>query len=452
MADVNEVSRIGKYEVERRLAFGGMAEVFVARLAGADGFSKRVVIKRILPQFAQDPRFVEMFRFEASLTSRLQHGNIAQVFELGEDDGQLFLVLEYIEGASLRELLTRLGDRGEKLSIAEAAFIADQVARALDYAHRKRSDDGQPLCVVHRDVSPSNILISRDGEVKLTDFGVARARENSEGSRTGTVKGKAEYLAPETILHGIVDPRTDLFGLGAVLWEMLASRVAFAAESGVRAMFNVLNLEVEPPSLLNPLVPQALDDLVLKLLSKDPSQRHARGAETARALESFQQTVVPPAELLADTLVRVELARLSIEPPPPRGSSGVRPVGASSAPQRAPVALVVDESPTFRAVVKAKLGANARVIGAGTLDEARESIAREAPTVVLCQRFVRGQPGLDLCRELRTTPPAERVDFVLIASDVTDELRTEAEALGARAVISKSAGPETLLALLRVRG
>lgn len=441
MAEPPWPSRLGKYAIERRLAYGGMAEVFLASLSGADGFTKRVVIKRVLPQHAADPRFVEMFRYEASLTARLSHGNIVQVLELGEDDGY-FLVLEYVDGASLREVLGVLAANNEPLSVAEAAHVAGQVAGALDYAHRKRDEAGKRLEVVHRDVSPSNILLSHEGQVKLTDFGVARARDRAEGSRTNTVKGKAEYLAPETILQGVVNARSDLFGLGAVLWEMLAGRAAFGAESGVRAMFNVMNEEVEPPSRLNPMVPEALDDLVLSMLAKDPALRPSRGLEVARALEPFEQSKVPVVELLAETVARAPGRR----PPSSREVTPSRSRTTRTAAGRRR-ALVLDQSATSRALLTAKLEPAYRVVSAGARDEALDWLAREPPDLVLCQRFLGGDAGLDLCRAMRATPSSAEIPFILLATDADDALRAEAHAAGAQAVVAKSIEPGALLAL-----
>src|SRR5258706_5643741 len=189
MTESDFPKRIGKYEIVRRLASGGMAEVLLARVDGADGFSREVVIKRVLPQHHGNSAFLTMFRDEARITSQLYHGNIVQVVEFGEQDGQHYLVLEYVNGPSLGTALEALKKAARRLSIAEVAHVMIEVARALDYAHRKRGADGATLLVVHRDVSPSNVLLSMEGEVKLVDFGIARARARLTPTMAGVLKG-----------------------------------------------------------------------------------------------------------------------------------------------------------------------------------------------------------------------------------------------------------------------
>jgi serine/threonine protein kinase len=429
---------IGKYEVIRHLAWGGMAEVLLARLSGADGFSRHVVIKRILPQHSENTSFVQMFRDEARITAQLLHGNIVQVLEFGCEEGHHHLVLEYVPGVSLAALLAALKAQSRRLSVAETAYVITEVARALDYAHRKRGADGAPLMIVHRDVSPSNVLLSNEGEVKLLDFGIARARARLTPTAhgVGTVKGKLSYLAPET-LEGRAEARSDIFALGLVAYEMLTSRPPFSGSNEAEVLYRVMAAEIPPPSLVAPEVPPTFDRIVGKMLSRDLDARPSRALEIVEALSPIASAASRPAvELLTSTLASLGLARHE-------GSTGTQ-VSRVAGPER-PI-LIVDQSRTMRAILRSRLTPPHRVVEAASGDEALVLLRDELPSVVVCQAMLPGQSGVELCQTARREPGLSNVPFLLVASDPGPDLLREASAAGIEKVLDKSAGAEELRA------
>ncbi|HEV8321086.1 MAG TPA: protein kinase [Myxococcota bacterium] len=447
MSQAGLPARIGQYDVVRRLAYGGMAEVLLGRLCGADGFRKDVVIKRVLPHLASNAEFITMFRDEARITARLHHGNIVQVLEFAEADGPYYLALEYVHGTTLGNILHALWRNGAKLGVPEVAHVGIEVARALDYAHRKLGDDGSLLEIVHRDVSPSNVLVSVEGEVKLADFGIARARQRLSPTQAGHVKGKFAYMAPEALTQGKVDARSDLFALGAVLFEALTNTPAFRAENEAQTIHHVLTYEVPPPSTLNPEVPPRLDEIVLSLMQRDPARRPARGLEVVEALGPLCLRSVPPAaDVLAATVARLQAVDAARPPREPVTGNLI----PASVRRRV---LVVDESRTLRALVKATLGARYVVIEAATVEEASALMRSAPPGVVLCQRVLSGASGLDLCRAIRADAALGDVRFILLTGDETPEVQAEAAAAGADAVLPKRLEParldETIDRLLR---
>ncbi|HZX42028.1 MAG TPA: serine/threonine-protein kinase, partial [Myxococcaceae bacterium] len=233
--------RLGKYQLLRKLATGGMAEVFLAKTDGPMGFEKLLVIKRILPHLAEDPQFVEMFLAEAKLAARLNHPNLVQLFDFGEAEGSYFIAMEYIDGATLRLLLARSRDLRSPMSLALGARIVSLAAEGLAYAHDFRDQvTDEPLHLVHRDVSPDNILIGRSGAVKLVDFGIAKARGQNHHTQAGTVKGKVAYMAPEQLRGEPLDRRVDLYALGVVLYELCTGRMPFEASSDASMVRAVL--------------------------------------------------------------------------------------------------------------------------------------------------------------------------------------------------------------------
>ncbi len=284
--------RFGKYILLRRIALGGMAEIFKAKVAGAGGFEKDIVIKRILPQFGEDESFTRMFVDEARLTAKLQHQNIVQIFDFDVLDDRYFIAMEYIEGKDLKDVLERSDQVGDPLSVPQCVYIAMEVARGLHYAHTKE-EGGQPLGIVHRDVTPSNVMVSYRGDVKLMDFGIAKASQQTTKTQAGAVKGKVAYMAPEQAHGKAVDARTDIFGLGVVLWEMLTYKRLFLANSDFETLTNIVRLDVEPPSTVNRRVPAELDAIVLKCLEKDPAKRWLNMEVLGRELSRWYYANVP---------------------------------------------------------------------------------------------------------------------------------------------------------------
>jgi serine/threonine protein kinase len=264
--------QLGRYELMRRLAVGGMGELYLAKLRGAANFEKRFVIKKILPHLAQQPEFVSKFVDEANILVRLTHGNIVSVFDMGEADGELYMAMEYIEGSDLRMVSRRLASRAQRLDPMLCVYIAAEVCKGLSYAHQKCDDRGQPLGIVHRDISPSNILVSTDGEVKLVDFGIARATEHT-AERPGQVQGKLSYMSPEQASGAPIDARADLFSLGVVLYELLTGARPFDGRSDQDTLSRVKAAAFAPAATLRPDLDPALDGLLAKVLSRDPADR-----------------------------------------------------------------------------------------------------------------------------------------------------------------------------------
>ena len=288
---MNRPLPFGKYILLERISVGGMAEVFKGRTFGIEGFARYVAIKRILPHLAEDNRFVEMFIDEAKMAVQLNHAHIAQVIELGREKNDHFIAMEYIAGKDLLALYHHMRRSRQRMPVHLVALIGHRVAEGLDYAHRKRGSDGRPLGIVHRDVSPQNVLVSYDGAVKLIDFGIAKVRKQGyEATRAGVLKGKFGYMSPELIEARTVDARADVFSLGVVLWELLATERLFAGDNEFVTLELVRRAEVDAPSTRNPAVPPELDRIILRALARDPEARYQTAAELADDLARFLHT------------------------------------------------------------------------------------------------------------------------------------------------------------------
>jgi eukaryotic-like serine/threonine-protein kinase len=273
----------GRYDVLYPLGVGGMADVFKARLRGPAGFERDVVVKRLRAANQNDQEIVDMFVDEARILGALHHQNIVTALDFGQENGRFFLVLEYIEGPSLGRFL-RAGQR--KMPAAVVAYVARELCRALEYMHRFEGDDGEALNLIHRDVTPSNILVTPTGAVKLLDFGVARFASATHVTDAGTVKGKTAYVAPEQLEVGKqIDGRVDLFALGTVMHELLAQERLFADETDLGTIRRIMQMEVPHPSRKSVDVPPELDRIVMKALARDPSDRYADAAAMARDLD-----------------------------------------------------------------------------------------------------------------------------------------------------------------------
>lgn len=291
--------RYDRYFLLDRVAQGGMAEIFRARSSSIDGAGRILVIKRILAGYGRNPDFRRMFRSEIKVMMGFSHPNIVQLFDFGEVSGQPYIAMEYVEGRNLRQVLNRYTEVNKKIPLNIAVFIAEQAAAGLHYAHSfKDRISGERLNIVHRDVSPQNILISYDGTVKVIDFGIAKAKSNHESTKVGVIKGKPSYLSPEQIMGETLDGRSDLFSLGIVLWEVLSGRKLFSAAKGENEFAVLKQIEscdqyVKPPSSVNPEVPKELDFIVLKALTKDRALRYQTLDEFQRALHRFASSHFP---------------------------------------------------------------------------------------------------------------------------------------------------------------
>ena len=252
----------GPYTLQRRLAVGGMAEVYVAKAKGIGGFEKLVAIKVIHPRYSEDDHFVQMLVEEAKLSVLLTHVNVAQTFDLGCIDDTYFIVMELVEGADAYKLLKRAAERPAQVPLDLCAYIASEMCQGLDYAHRKRDMTGAPLRIVHRDISPQNVLVSFAGEVKIVDFGIAKAALRSANTEVGVIKGKYYYMSPEQAWADPVDHRSDIFSTGIVLHELLTGRMVYEEDNLPKLLDRVRKAEIPRPSKLRPEVPPELDEIL----------------------------------------------------------------------------------------------------------------------------------------------------------------------------------------------
>jgi eukaryotic-like serine/threonine-protein kinase len=345
------IAQLGRYRLIKSLGVGGMAEVYKATYSGPGGFERTAVVKRILPANCEDPEFLRMFTAEAKILGMLHHPNVVQAYDVGEIDGTLFLVLEYVDGPSLGRLLRALRGAQRPLPVAIAAHLAREVCRALDYVHELRSSDGEPLNVIHRDVTPSNIVLTSAGSVKLLDFGIAKYESSDVQTEHRTVKGKPAYLAPEVLEGRPFDARVDVYALGVVLYEMLTLAPLFAADNDLAVLRKVLEMPVAPPSRSRPDVPPALDAIVMKALARDPDSRYASAAAMGRDLDEF----VVGAHLHIDDVVSVlrEVEALLNQPRPSvaallAASMGSMPTAPAAEPTKPDLMLRFRKTPLGR--------------------------------------------------------------------------------------------------------
>lgn len=278
----------GDYFLLEKINTGGMAEVFKAKSFGVEGFERILAVKRILPTIAEDQEFISMFIDEAKIAVQLTHANIAQIFDLGNIDGQYYIAMEYVPGRDLRVIFDRAAKTGEKLGIDCVCYIISRLCEGLDYAHNKRDANGKPLGIVHRDISPQNVLISYDGECKLIDFGIAKAAGKSSATQVGILKGKFSYMSPEQVSgKAKIDHRSDIFALGIILFEMLTLKRLFLGSSDFSTLEKIRKVEVSPPTLYNPNIPEELEDIVLRALEKDVALRYQSAHEMQEAIQKF---------------------------------------------------------------------------------------------------------------------------------------------------------------------
>ncbi|MGC4117720.1 MAG: serine/threonine-protein kinase [Myxococcales bacterium] len=283
----------GKYLLLDRIAAGGMAEIFRAKYVAAAGVTKSVVIKRILPHYAGNPAFVSMFTNEAKIAMSLAHGNIAQVFDFGEIEGEYFLAMEFVNGQSLSRLARCAREMGYWVPLPIAAHIVSEVCAGLHYAHTLRDDAGKPLGIVHRDVSPQNVIVSYEGQVKLVDFGIAKIRSAGKGeTEHGAMKGKYVYFSPEQARAKPLDGRSDIFATGILLYELVAGKRPFEGKM-IEVLSKITKGEFIPPSLVNPEVPRELETIILRALALRPDDRFQTAVEMQDALRHYQHEADP---------------------------------------------------------------------------------------------------------------------------------------------------------------
>jgi serine/threonine-protein kinase len=324
------LQQLGKYQLVRKLAVGGMAEVFLAKAAGPMGFEKTLVLKRILPDLAGDPVFVRMFLAEAKLAASLNHPNIAQIFDFGQEQGAYFIAMEYVDGPNLRSLSRRSAERSIPIPVSLCAKIISSACEALAYAH-EFIDPGTatPLSVIHRDVSPENILLSRTGAVKMVDFGIAKAAGRAQPTESGILRGKISYMPPEQIQGKEIDHRADIFALGVVFYELITGSKPFDARSDVTIVQAILYEQMIPAIARRPDIPEPIARMLQRALAKDPDGRYPTCRHFQVELEHFIVSTGEPvgAYQLAALVSRLGGASMTIAAPP-----SVAPVAVGAPP------------------------------------------------------------------------------------------------------------------------
>ncbi len=286
-SDPGRQQTFGRYVLLRRLAAGGMAEIFLAKQTGISGFERLVVIKRILPHLSTNREFITMFLDEARTAAQLSHPNIVQIYDMGQVGDSYYIAMEYIHGEDLRRVYNQEVQRGSRIPWHIAAHLLAQAAQGLDYAHRKSDISGTPLHLVHRDISPQNLLVSYDGHVKVVDFGVAKASKNEALTRSGVLKGKYSYMSPEQAQGNKIDSRTDVFALAVVLYEVTVGERLFKRTTENETLQAVIACDVPPPSKIDGKYPPELERVIMKALSKTAPKRYATAGDLARDLEEF---------------------------------------------------------------------------------------------------------------------------------------------------------------------
>lgn len=330
-------TQVGKYQVLRQLAVGGMAEIYLARATGLGGFEKAVVLKRILPNLADDPKFVDMFLDEARLTASLNHPNVVQVYDVDRLGQSFFFTMEFVHGRDLTAVLAECAKKKRGLTLSLALHVVKEVAAGLHYAHDKKGRDGQPIGTVHRDVSPNNVMITYEGGVKIVDFGIAKAAVRVTETESGTVKGTIYYMSPEQAQGHELDRRSDVFSLGVLLYELTTGRRPFAAPNDYAVLFKLVNETPPLPSERRPSYPPALEQIVMKALCRRREERYATADELRRALDdfmrheslsassaslgSFMRELFGEREDTADLFALPPLPAPAAAPPPPESSA-----------------------------------------------------------------------------------------------------------------------------------
>lgn len=304
---MSNFEKFGKYILLEKLAVGGMAEVYLAKSAGASGVNKFVAIKRILPQFSNNQEFREMFEEEAKVSVNLNHSNVVSIYDFGIENGQFYIVMEFVEGRNLRQIINELKKHNRSIKTEEAIFLIKEAAAGLDHAHRcVDQHTGRPLNITHRDMSPQNIMVSFEGEAKVIDFGIAKKSEPSgEATRAGTLKGKFAYMSPEQAEAEEVDPRTDIFALGIILWELLANDRLFTGSNENAILRKVRDCQIPSIRKINPMIPSELERIVTKALAKDRNIRYQTAAALQKDLNRFLNTQYPDfsAQDLSKTII-----------------------------------------------------------------------------------------------------------------------------------------------------
>ena len=288
-----QAQTFGPFTLVEQLAVGGMAEIYLAKTRGLAGFEKYLALKLIHPDFADDEQFVQMLIDEAKIAVGLSHPNIAQVFDLGREEGRYFISMEYVRGADLFQIMRKLTDAEIEVPVEVAVYLVQELCAGLSYVHDKRDAEGRPLKIIHRDISPQNIMVSQAGEVKLVDFGIAMMASRHRRTQAGFVKGKYYYMSPEQVRGGPVDQRSDIFSAGIILYEVLVGQMLYLEEDVDRLVEKVRQADIAPPATRRPEIPPALSHIAMRALAKDPDQRFDSAEEFRRELSTFLVSNAP---------------------------------------------------------------------------------------------------------------------------------------------------------------
>ena len=352
---MSNIEKFGKYILLEKIATGGMAEIYLAKAPGASGINKYLAIKRILPQYSENPEFIEMFKAEAKIAINLAHSNIVSIYEFGVEKGQFFLVMDYVEGKNLRQVINRIKQKRETLQIDQILYIIREVAAGLDSAHRCLDGaTGRPLNITHRDMSPQNIMLSFEGEVKICDFGIAKApiATGDDLTNDNIMMGTAKYLSPELVRGKPLDGRADLYGLGLVLYECLAGRVPFIGETDADTALARLQREPTDLGRLRPSLSPQLIKVIHKLLARNPDHRFATGAETRAALISagtgrhdHTTSITPPSGIESATIVPIDKVQRTTTSTKSQWSRIPGEPTPTLSPQRVPTRVLTSKSP-----------------------------------------------------------------------------------------------------------
>jgi TonB family protein len=358
--------KFGQYVLLEKIATGGMAEVWKARMRGVEGFQKIVAIKKILPHLSDNQDFIEMFVDEAKLAAQLNHNNIIHIYDLGKIQSSYYIAMEYIDGYDLKNILKKAQERDQPLSVEIALFVASKIGAALDYAHRKRDFEDKEMGLVHRDVSPQNVLISEEGDIKLCDFGIAKAASKASHTQAGALKGKLQYMSPEQAWGRNIDKRSDIFALATVLFEMLTARKLFAGDNELSILEQVREARVTAPSQYNDEITPEIDAIVLKALQKDPANRYQTAGEMQRDLDAVLYSF-KPTPTSADLAIYMHRLATSVATPshtmemhapePPQAANELKPfkpAPVAAPPSSIPAAMPVAAIPAAAAATPAK--------------------------------------------------------------------------------------------------
>ncbi len=473
----------GKYEFITLLSVGGMAEVHLACIAGPGGFRKFVVVKRILPDLQDDPKFAAMFETEARVTASLSHSNIAQVFEFGQIDEQLFLSMEFIHGIDLVKAIKRAQRMGQPVPRGLALRVVRDLGLALHYAHTFVDPSGVPRPVIHRDVTPRNVMLSHSGTVKIIDFGIAKVAGSVTETSVGSVKGSVGYMAPEQITGEELDGRCDVFSVGIILHELLTGLRLFAAADPSAAMRRVVLEQAPSPLSIVPDLPPALAAVTMKALERNRNARFATARDLALAIEEaagntlfdeyaigawvrehFPEQLERTRSLLEsldkreDSLVRAIAGSLAGDTDHQTGRSRVLvapPLAGDEATisfdaTRGATVLVVDDSPVGLKLVSLRLEAEGfRVVTCRSGEEALETLEQMKPDLIISDVRMGSLDGFELCARVRERQELQALPFIFLSASCSAEERARGLAVGGDDFLRKPFEPADLLARVR---